>query len=114
MKLDCPSTSLTKPPSITHAIETESHDENNENVDRKKAQTASLGDKNPLQKAEGTFEPIRSPITKEILIQKKDDTWNLDHSLTLVVDDDDYEQEKEVVEVKSSHFCPSYLTSNLL
>jgi hypothetical protein len=101
MKLNRPSTSLTKAPSITHAIKTEIHDENDENIDRKKAQTAPWGDKNLLQKAEGAFEPIRSPSKKEILIQKKDDTWDRDHSLTLVVDDDDYEQEKEVVEVMS-------------
>lgn len=74
-------------------VKTEGH---NENTDRKKDQTVSWGDKNFFQMAS---EPIRSPSTKEILVQKKDDTWDLDQSLTLVVDDD-YEQEKEVVEVK--------------
>ena len=68
----------------------------NQNNDRKEAQTASWGDKNFLQKAEGVSEPIRSPSAKEILVPKKDDTWDLDRSLTLVVDDTDYEQEKEV------------------
>jgi hypothetical protein len=82
-------------------VKTEGHNENNE---RKKVQTAPCGDKNFLQKAEGDIEPIRSPSTKELLVQKKDDTWDLDHSLTLVVDDDDYEQEKEIVEVKSFLF----------
>lgn len=100
MKLDCHSTSLIKAPGITQAIKTEGHNESNA---RKIAQTALWGDKNFLQKAEGALEPIRSPSTKEIMVQKKDETWDLDHSLTLVVDDD-YEQEKEVVEVKSFLF----------
>lgn len=98
MELDCHLTSLTKAPSITQAIKTEVHNESNA---RKKAQTASREDKkNLLPKAEGVFEPIRSPSMKEMFVQKKDETWALDQSLTLVVDDDDYEQEK-VVEVKA-------------
>ena len=109
MKLDCHSTSLTEAPSITQAIKTEGHNENNA---RNKAQMAPWEDMNFLQKAEGAFKPIRSPSTKEILVQKKDETWDLDHSLTLVVDDDDYEQEKEFFEVKPSCFYSSYLTTN--
>lgn len=100
MKLDCHSTSLTKAISITQAIKTEDPDESN---NRKKAQTALWRDKIIQQKVEGAFEPIHSPYTNEILIQKKD-AWDLDHSLTLVVDDDDYVQEKEVEEVKSFLF----------
>lgn len=99
MKLDCQPTSLTKAPSLTWGINTEGHNENNA---RKKAQTAPWEDKNFLLKTEGAFALNRSPSTKEILVQKKDETWDPDHSLTLVVDDDDYEQEKEVVEVKNS------------
>jgi len=106
MELDCHTTSLAKVPSIT---QTEDH---NENKARKKAQTSPWEVMNFPQKAE----PIRSPSAMEILVQKKDDTWDLDHSLTLVVDDDDYEQEKEVVEVKNflniPCFCSPYLTTN--
>jgi hypothetical protein len=100
MKLDCHSTSLTKAPGITQAIKTEGHNENNA---RKKAQTAPWGDRNFLQKAEEALES-RSPSTKKILVQKKDETWEPDHSLTLVADNDDHEQEKEVIEVKSFLF----------
>ena len=99
MKLDCHSTSLTKAPGITQAIKTEGHNENNA---RKKAQTALWGDIF-LQKAEEALES-RSPSTKKIMVQKKDETWEPDHSLTLVADKDDHEQEKEVVEVKSFLF----------
>lgn len=99
MKLDCHSTNLTKAPGITQAIKTEGHNENNA---RKKAQTAPWGDKKILQKAEGALES-RSPSTKKILVQK-DETWEPDHSLTLVANNDDHEQEKEVIEVKSFLF----------
>jgi hypothetical protein len=111
MNLDCHSTSLTKAPNITQTIKTEGHNEHNA---RKKVQTAPWEDKNFLQKAEGALEPIPSPSTKEILVQKNE-TWDLDHSLTLVVDDDDYEQEIEVVEVKSFLFLflISDMTTNL-
>jgi hypothetical protein len=96
MKFDCHSTSLTKAPSTVQAIKTEG---DNENDAGKKAQKAPWEDKNFLQKADRALEPVRSPSTKEILVMKRDETWDLDHSVTLVVDDDDYEQEK-VVEVK--------------
>jgi hypothetical protein len=93
MKPDRHSTSLTKAPIIAQ-ITTQGH---NENKATKKAQTAPLKDKNLLQKAEGALDPSRLPSTK---VQKKDETWDNDHSLTLVVDDDYYEQEKENAEVK--------------
>jgi hypothetical protein len=109
MTLDCHSTSLTKAPSTTQTIKTEGH---NEHDARKKARTAPWEDKNFLQKAEKALEPISSPSTREILVQKKDETWDLDHSLTLVVDDDGYEQEKGVVEVKSFLFL-FLISSNL-
>lgn len=101
MTLDCQSTSSTKAQSTTQTIKTEGH---NENDARKKARTAPWEDKTFLQKAEKALEPISSPPTREILVQKTDETWDLDHSLTLVVDDDGSEQEKEVVEVKSFLF----------
>lgn len=91
MKPDRHSTSPTKASIVTQAITTEGHNENNP---RKKAQLAPWEDKNFLQKAEGTSDPIRLPSTKEILVPKKDETWNHDRSLTLVVGDD-YEREKE-------------------
>lgn len=97
MKPDRHSTSLAKTPSVTQAIETQGDKENNA---RKKSQTVPW---DFLQKAEGVLDPIRLPSTstsKETLIQE-DETSDHDQSLTLLVDDDDYKQEKEVVEVKS-------------
>jgi hypothetical protein len=99
MTLDCHSASLTKAPNTTQTIKTEGL---NEHDARKKARTAPWEDKNFLQKAEKALEPISSPPPREILVQKTDETWDLDNSLTLVVDDDGYEQEKEVVEKPST------------
>lgn len=97
MKPDRHSMSLTKVPIIAQ-ITTQGH---NENKTTKKAQTAPWEDKNLLQKAEGAS---CLPSTK---VQRKDETWDNDHSLTLVVDDDYYEQEKENVEVKPFLFLIS-------
>lgn len=94
MKPDRHSTSLGRTPSVTQAIETQGDKENNA---RKKSQTVPW---DFLQKAEGVLDPTRLPSTstsKETL----NETSDHDQSLTLLVDDDDYKQEKEVVEVKS-------------
>ena len=48
-------------------------------------------------------------FTKMMLIHK-DETWDNDHSLTLLVDDDDDKGEKEAVEV--NHSVANFLTSN--
>jgi hypothetical protein len=95
MKPDRHPTSLTKAPIIPQ-ITTQGQ---NENKATEKAQAAPWKDKNLLQKAEGALDPSRLPSTK---VRKKIETWDNDHSLTLVVDDDYYEQEKENVEV--NHF----------
>ena len=100
IKADRESTTSAKAPTFTQAIATQGH---NESKARKHVQMALWEDKNFLQKAEGFLEPVRLPSTKEGVIQK-DETSDHDHSITLLVDDDDYKQEKEVVEVKSFLF----------
>lgn len=105
---DCHSTTLTQAPIIAQTITTQGHNENNS---RKKAQTVPWEDKNFQQKTDGALDlAIRLPSTKGIRVQKEDETWDHDHSLTLVVDDNDYTQDKEAVEVKS--LFPSLISDN--
>jgi hypothetical protein len=104
MEPDRHSTSLKKTRITTEAITTQGHNENNA---RRKAQTAPWEDKNFLQKAEGALDSVHLLSVKGVLVQEKDEIWNHDHSLTLVVDNDDHEQEKEVAEVKPFLFLTS-------
>lgn len=98
MKPDNHSTTLGRAPSIPQAVTSPSHSENNARL--KKAQTAPWEEDQNLQSIQGVLDPIRLLSTKEMFIHR-DETWDNDHSFTLLVDDDDHKREKESVEVKS-------------
>lgn len=90
MKLESYSTSSAKSP-----ITTQGHHEHNA---RKKIEMAPWEDENFLQKAEGALDSIRLPSAKEILVQK-DETWDHDQTVTLLVDDEDSKEEEELVKL---------------
>ena len=94
MKPDNHSMSLGRASSIPQAIMPPSHSENNARL--KEAQTAPGEEDKNVQNIQEALDPNRLLSTKDMLIHK-DETWDNDHSLTLLVDD---KGEKEAIEVK--------------